>query len=190
MAIITPEGNIEILAPGSKETGIVFEGETAIDDAIDYLTGNADAEDVPSGEGETLPEFNPEVREPSEPIEQDTTTLEDPEFPDEGLDMIDTSPVFYDMFGNPYSTAEEAIAADNSYIIEIDERDNTGGDGEAGDIIFNEDGQYRLEMETTLTQQKKLLMQLLTELEQMVLGLEKDLEKAKVKVMALVKGKA
>jgi len=53
-AIITPEGNVEILGPGSTETGIVFEGETAVDDAIDYLTGDSDTVDVPSGEGETI----------------------------------------------------------------------------------------------------------------------------------------
>ena len=128
LVIITPEGNIKILGPGSKETDIVFEGETAIDDAIDYLTGNADAEDVPSGEGETLTEFVPEFIEPSEPIEQDITTLEDPEFPDEGLDMIDTSSlegvleasgdiIFNEDGtvstgdGDTYDTADEAIEA-------------------------------------------------------------------------------
>ena len=47
-AIITPEGNIEIIGPGSTETGVVFTGETAVDDAIDYLTGEGEGE----GEGE------------------------------------------------------------------------------------------------------------------------------------------
>jgi hypothetical protein len=44
-AIITPEGNIEIIGPGSTETGVVFTGETAVDDAIDYLTGDGEGED-------------------------------------------------------------------------------------------------------------------------------------------------
>ena len=43
-AIITPEGNIEIIGPGSTETGVVFTGETAVDDAIDYLTGDGEGE--------------------------------------------------------------------------------------------------------------------------------------------------
>ena len=134
------------MGSGSTETGIVFEGETAIDDAIDYLTGNADAEDVPSGEGETLTEFNPEVIEPSEPTEPDNTTLEDPEFPDEGLDMIDTSTLqgvleasgllqdivfnedgtYSDGDGNIYETAEELIDAINS---------GSGSDGTGSDAV-------------------------------------------------------
>lgn len=44
-AIITPEGNIEIIGPGSTETGVIFTGETAVDDAIDYLTGDGEGED-------------------------------------------------------------------------------------------------------------------------------------------------
>jgi len=44
-AIVTPEGNIEIIGPGSTETGVVFTGETAVDDAIDYLTGAGEGED-------------------------------------------------------------------------------------------------------------------------------------------------
>ena len=44
-AIITSEGNIEIIGPGSTETGVVFTGETAVDDAIDYLTGDGEGED-------------------------------------------------------------------------------------------------------------------------------------------------
>ncbi len=112
-AIVTPEGNVEIIGPGSTETGIVFEGETAVDDAIDYLTGNADAEDVPSGEGETITDTST-----LQGVLEASGLLQDIVFNEDGT--------YSDGDGNIYETAEELIDAINS---------GSGSDGTGSDAV-------------------------------------------------------
>jgi hypothetical protein len=120
MAIITPEGNIEILGPGSTETGIVFEGETAINDAIDYLTGNADAEDVPSGGGETITDTST-----LQGVLEVSGDLEDIVFNEDGT--------YSDGDGNIYETAEELIEAISSGSGSNGSGSETVGPGGEGD---------------------------------------------------------
>ena len=53
-AIVRPDGNVEILGPGSTETGIIFEGDNRVDAAINYLTGTGTA----SGESIFMSDFD------------------------------------------------------------------------------------------------------------------------------------
>jgi len=101
------------LGPGSTETGIVFEGETAVDDAIDYLTGDSDTVDVPSGGGETITDTST-----LQGVLEASGVLQDIVFNEDGT--------YSDGDGNTYETAEELIDAINS---------GSGSDGTGSDAV-------------------------------------------------------